>query len=212
MSDAPSVERRQVTVIVVTYQSGDVVGDCLRSIPAAFAGLPAPCVVVVDNASTDSTATEVATAAPDVLFHRLADNLGYAAAINAGLEVSTDRSGGAVGPVLVLNPDIRLQAGSAAPLVAALDVAGVGIAVPRIVDEDGTIQLSLRREPSLLRTAGEAVLGGHRAGRFPAFGEFVIKPTCDGKDKVSTLKPGEFQSINFRWESGDVLKFFFYFN
>jgi len=176
VSDAPSVERRQVTVIVVTYQSGDVVGDCLRSIPAAFAGLPAPCVVVVDNASTDSTATEVATAAPDVLFHRLADNLGYAAAINAGLEVSTDRSGGAVGPVLVLNPDIRLQAGSAAPLVAALDVAGVGIAVPRIVDEDGTIQLSLRREPSLLRTAGEAVLGGHRAGRFPAFGEVVTDP------------------------------------
>lgn len=41
--------------------------------------------------------------------------------------------------------------------------------------------------------------------------EYFIRPSCDGKDKVSTLKPGEFQSINFRWESGDVLKFFFYF-
>lgn len=40
--------------------------------------------------------------------------------------------------------------------------------------------------------------------------EFVIAPQCGG-DKISTLRPGEYQSINFRWESGDVLKFFFYF-
>ncbi|NLT12018.1 MAG: hypothetical protein GXY06_06380 [Clostridiaceae bacterium] len=53
---------------------------------------------------------------------------------------------------------------------------------------------------------------GYFSEDLPDNPEFVIKPTCDGKDKVSTLKPGEFQSINFRWESGDVLKFFFYFN
>lgn len=34
---------------------------------------------------------------------------------------------------------------------------------------------------------------------------------CGQQDKISTLHPGEFQSINFRWESGDVLKFFFYY-
>lgn len=41
--------------------------------------------------------------------------------------------------------------------------------------------------------------------------EFVITPHCGGNEPVSTLKPGLFQSLNFRWESGDVLKFFFYY-
>lgn len=34
---------------------------------------------------------------------------------------------------------------------------------------------------------------------------------CGNHEKYSPLKPGEFQSVNFRWESGDVLKFYFYF-
>lgn len=41
--------------------------------------------------------------------------------------------------------------------------------------------------------------------------EYVITPQCGGEEKISTLRPGAFQSLNFRWESGDVLKFFFYF-
>lgn len=52
---------------------------------------------------------------------------------------------------------------------------------------------------------------GYFSEDLPDNPEYFIKPSCDGKDKVSTLKPGEFQSINFRWESGDVLKLFFYF-
>jgi len=34
---------------------------------------------------------------------------------------------------------------------------------------------------------------------------------CGNHQKYSPLRPGEFQSINFRWESGDILKFYFYF-
>jgi hypothetical protein len=39
----------------------------------------------------------------------------------------------------------------------------------------------------------------------------VISMPCGQHDKISTLHPGTFQSINFRWESGDVLKFYFYY-
>lgn len=39
----------------------------------------------------------------------------------------------------------------------------------------------------------------------------MLTSNCGHQKKVSTLHPGEFQSINFRWESGDVLKFYFYF-
>ena len=39
----------------------------------------------------------------------------------------------------------------------------------------------------------------------------VICANCEHSDKISTLHPGRFQSVNFRWESGDVLKFYFYY-
>ena len=41
--------------------------------------------------------------------------------------------------------------------------------------------------------------------------EPMISVPCGQHDKISTLHPGAFQSVNFRWESGDVLKFYFYY-
>ena len=61
-------------------------------------------------------------------------------------------------------------------LLAELDRSGVGMAVPRLFDGEGRVCLSLRREPTVLHAFGEAVLGGHRAGRFSPFGEIVEDP------------------------------------
>lgn len=53
---------------------------------------------------------------------------------------------------------------------------------------------------------------GYFSKDLPESPEFVIPGNCGGThEKYTTLAPGKFQSINFRWESGDVLKFFFYF-
>jgi hypothetical protein len=52
---------------------------------------------------------------------------------------------------------------------------------------------------------------GFFSKEIPEDPEFVITPQCGGAETISTLRPGLFQSLNFRWESGDVLKFFFYF-
>ncbi len=53
---------------------------------------------------------------------------------------------------------------------------------------------------------------GYFSSQIPDEPDEMISPSCDQRqDKISTLRPGEFQSVNFRWESGDVLKFFFYF-
>jgi GT2 family glycosyltransferase len=171
MADAARLPR--VTVVVVTYDSADVVGDCLRSLPAAFADAARPSIVVVDNASSDGTVGAVREAAPDALLLRMATNRGYAAAINAGVEGAP---GGVGDALLVLNPDVRMAAGSVAPLLAALRQPGVGMAVPRLVDQQGRLQWSLRREPTVLRAFGEALLGGGRAGRWTALGEVVSDP------------------------------------
>ena len=46
----------------------------------------------------------------------------------------------------------------------------------------------------------------------PASPGFVLPPACDdGSETVSTLSPGQFQSLNFMWMRGDELVFHMYF-
>ena len=98
-------------------------------------------------------------------------NAGYSAGINAAIAAT-----GTARPALVLNPDIRLEPGAVARLLDAARAPGVGIVVPRLVDESGATIPSLRREPTVARALGEALLGGTRAGRIPALGELITDP------------------------------------
>jgi len=125
----------QTGVVVVTYNSADVVGRCLDS----CAGLP---VVVVDNASHDAT-RDLVQQRPAVKLISNASNLGFAAAVNqgvAGLETEL---------VLLLNPDAELQS-PIDPLAEACSREGVGAAGGRLVDEAGQVQsgFTLRRFPT----------------------------------------------------------------
>ena len=159
-----------VLAVVVTYDSADVVARCLQSLDAA-AGRLRMDVVVVDNASTDETLDRVAAARPGTAVVRLPRNSGYAAGVNAGAVRAA-----ATTALLVLNPDVRLAPGCVERLQARLARPGVGIAVPRLEDDHGRLSASLRREPNVLRSFGEAVLGVPRAGRVAALGETVSDP------------------------------------
>jgi GT2 family glycosyltransferase/glycosyltransferase involved in cell wall biosynthesis len=159
-----------VVVALVTYNSEAVLPACLSSLATATAG-SGPCrLVVADNASTDRSVALVEELCPEATIVRLDRNRGYAAGVNAAVDAAP-----AADAVLVLNPDARLGAGSLRLLLDALAVPGTGIAVPRLVDEAGRLQHSLRREPTVGRALGEAVLGGARAGRFRLLGEMVTR-------------------------------------
>ncbi len=58
-------------------------------------------------------------------------------------------------------------------LLAALDEPGTGVAVPRLLDGDGVLVPSMRREPTLVRAVADAVLGASRAGAVGRLGEMV---------------------------------------
>ncbi len=154
-----------VTVAIVTHDSEAVLDGCLQSLPAALGHLSAR-VVVVDSGSQAPPTTAVARH-PGAELLDLGANRGYAAGINAAWSVAPARS------LLVLNPDVALDPGAAEELMAGLDTPGTGITVPRLVDGAGAALRSLRREPTLARALGEALLGGSRAGRVPALGEVV---------------------------------------
>jgi GT2 family glycosyltransferase/glycosyltransferase involved in cell wall biosynthesis len=174
-SDMAVPARPRLAVVIVTYSSGQVIEGCLRSLDAALAGAGPARVVVVDNASADDTVERVREAAPEAEVIQTGRNAGFAAGVNAGIAAADGCD------VLVLNPDIRLAPGSVLLLRQALAVPGTGIAAPHLTAETGELHLSLRRRPTVLRALGEALLGGHRAGRFHPLGELVVEPAAYGR-------------------------------
>lgn len=161
-----------VAVLAVTHNSSKHIAAFLAALPRALEGVDSARVVIVDNASTDGTVEFVRGNARWVDLVEAGDNAGYAAGINVGLRLGTGRLG-----TYILNPDAIPAPGSIVRLVEALrDHPNVGLAVPRVLDIRGQLKYSLRREPTLGRAFGEAVLGGHRAARFPILGDMIRDP------------------------------------
>ena len=157
-----------VLVVVVTHNSGRAIDAFASAMLAELDDTHA--LVVVDNASTDDTVARVRARLPAATVLEPGRNLGYGAAVNLAFATVRPRES-----MLVANPDTVLHPGALSRLRDVLRPA-VGIAVPRLVEPDGTLAPSLRRAPSLLRAAGESVLGGLRAGRVAGLGEIVCNP------------------------------------
>jgi N-acetylglucosaminyl-diphospho-decaprenol L-rhamnosyltransferase len=145
-------------IIVVTYNSARHIEKLLDSLPAAIEGLRTRCIVV-DNSSSDGTISIVRSRS-DVTAVKADGNLGYAGAINLARTLI-----GSCSSLLILNPDLELEPGAIIQLHQALDEPGVGIAVPMLLNDDGSLYLSTRREPSVSRALGEALFGAHWPGR-----------------------------------------------
>ena len=131
-----------LSVIVVYYRSPRALRACLASLPEALSGLDAE-VLVIDNASGDGMAAEVRRDHPGVRLVENPENVGFARAVNRGLDLARGRC------LALLNPDTRPEPGVFRTLVDHLDAhPGTGAAGPRIVDPDGSLQLSCRRFPT----------------------------------------------------------------
>ena len=101
------------------------------------------------------------------------ENTGYAGGINRGV--------GAAAPaeaILILNPDIRLYPGAIPPLLAALDDPGVGIVVPQVRSPSGSVERSLRREPTPARALGLNWTG------WPPLAEYLTDPSDYDKPRT----------------------------
>jgi N-acetylglucosaminyl-diphospho-decaprenol L-rhamnosyltransferase len=155
-----------LAIIVVTYDSSAHIDGLLTSLDAALGDLSYR-LVFVDNNSADNTVARLRRHGRGEVLAQ-PDNRGYAAAINVGLDRTREAPA-----VLILNTDLTLDAGSVQMLLAASRESGVGIVVPQIRTPDGGLYLSLRREPSVARAVGAAVMGGRVAGRFPRLSETV---------------------------------------
>ncbi|MGN6242337.1 MAG: glycosyltransferase family 2 protein [Motilibacteraceae bacterium] len=102
-----------VSVVVVAYNSGDLLAPALSSAAAAAGGLRHE-LVVVDNASPDGRTREaVNVSALPVRLVELAENVGFARAVNLGVQEASGEF------VCLLNPDAHPAPGAIGELVAA---------------------------------------------------------------------------------------------
>jgi GT2 family glycosyltransferase len=135
--DAP-----EVTIVIVAHSERAELERCLASI-RDHAALPVE-VVLVDNASTDDTLPFVRANHPEVDIVELQENIGVAARQH-GLQRAT-------APLtMFLDSDAALTPGALPTMVEAMrSNQGWGLIGPRLVGEDGALQLSARRFPPRL--------------------------------------------------------------
>jgi GT2 family glycosyltransferase len=132
-------------VIVATWNAADVLGACLDSVlsqevPGGFE------TIVVDNASTDDTPKLLRRYADRVRVITNDHNAAYAGANNLAAREAR-------GEVLFfLNSDTELLAPDVLDRMAsAASTDGVGLAGPRLVNPDGTLQPSCAPYPTVPR-------------------------------------------------------------
>lgn len=178
-----SLSDQTVAVVVVTYNSEQLLNDLLSSLDDGLKGL-AWHLTVADNASTDSTVPILRRLAPAATIVEMGRNAGYAAGINAAVKAALPHS-----VILILNPDVRLMPGCVAELVNVLR-PGTGIVVPQLVDGNSELIDSLRREPTVLRAWGDALLGAKRAGRYAPIGEVVTDRRLYERETVTDWAEG----------------------
>ena len=106
-------------VIILNWNTRDLLRNCLRSIFASQGPLAFE-VCVVDNASTDGSAAMVRADYPQVSLLESRENRGYAAGNNQGLRAFGFGAGRRDGPryALLLNPDTVVPETALAGLVA----------------------------------------------------------------------------------------------
>ncbi len=125
-----------LSIIIVNWNTRDLLRDCLASLPAAREGLATE-IIVVDNASADGSAAMIRDEFPGVRLIESGGNLGFSRGNNLALEGATGRG------ILLLNPDTVCPPASLTRLyrfmVGKQDVGAVG---PRLVDGDSTPTIS----------------------------------------------------------------------
>jgi GT2 family glycosyltransferase len=147
------------SVVVVTWNAAAHIERCLESVR----GLE---TIVVDNGSTDGTVTVVRERFPEAVVIEQ-ENKGMGGGNNAGIRAATR------GYVLLLNSDAWVVGHAAAELAAFADAhPRAAVVGPRLLNADGTLQRSVRGDPTLWRLATEYLFLRKLAPNTRAFNSF----------------------------------------
>ena len=134
-----------ISIIIVSWNTARLLENCLASILANPPASPFESWVV-DNASTDDSPRMVHEKFPQVHLIENRENVGFARANNQAIQRCTGKY------ILLLNPDTLVASGALQALVDFLDKhPEAGAAGARILNSDGSLQISSHPRPTLSR-------------------------------------------------------------
>jgi GT2 family glycosyltransferase len=135
-----------LSIVIISWNAKAYLAQCLSSVIAETGSLSKE-IIVVDNASGDGSPEMVRAKFPQVKLICNSENLGFARANNQGIRQSCGEY------ICLVNSDVKVLPGCFNRLhdfIKALPT--VGMAAPRILNADGSLQSSVRQFPSLWRT------------------------------------------------------------
>jgi N-acetylglucosaminyl-diphospho-decaprenol L-rhamnosyltransferase len=129
-----------LSVVIVNYNTRDLLRDCLRSLEAVRVVHE---VIVVDNASADGSAAMVAREFPAVMLLAQAENTWFCGGNNIGIDAAVGEY------VLLLNPDTVVHAGALETLVTFMDeTPDYAGCTAQLRYPDGSVQRTCSRVPT----------------------------------------------------------------
>lgn len=124
-----------LSVIIVTYNSMSVVGNCLDALISDESGASAE-IIVVDNCSVDGTAEFVESRYPSVRLIRAESNDGFAKGVALGVSAARGQV------YCLLNPDARAAMSTLQAIAKSFEPASAtGIVAPLISQPSGRLRV-----------------------------------------------------------------------
>jgi GT2 family glycosyltransferase len=159
-----SLNLKTISIIIISFNSLNYLKNCIDSIIKFPPGLGENEyeVIIVDNNSTDGSVNFIEKNYLKYSFIRLIKNdanMGFSHANNLAIKNSNSRY------YLLLNSDTEVYENSINGLIdfferSAKKAIKIGVAGPKIINSDGSVQLSCRRFPSFINAAFYTILAG----------------------------------------------------
>ncbi|KPK38815.1 MAG: hypothetical protein AMJ78_09425 [Omnitrophica WOR_2 bacterium SM23_29] len=132
-----------LSIVIVNWNTKDYLQKCINSIYENTKGISFE-IIVVDNASSDGSIETVKSIFPSVKLIENSENLGFNAANNQGIKISSARY------ILLLNPDTIVLSTALSEMVRFMDGnEDAGALGCKILNPDGTLHLYFRKHPTL---------------------------------------------------------------
>ncbi len=142
----------KLSVIIVSFNTKDYLLRCLESLQQNPPSFPME-IIVVDNASEDGSPQAVRDRFPEVKLLEMKENLGFAAATNAGIRESSGDL------LLFLNSDTEVTPSALDRTAEKLRDRGVGAVGCQLMYADGSFQLSFGWEKGFFREIADKLAG-----------------------------------------------------
>lgn len=133
-----------VSIVIVSWNVRNLLHDCLESI-LDNQGQMSLEIIVVDNVSGDGTPEMLNQHFPAVQLIQPGENTGFSKGNNIGIRASSGKF------VLLLNPDTLIVGPALQTLADFLTRSPTtGVIGPQLLNEDGSVQSSIRRFPTVM--------------------------------------------------------------